>query len=116
MGKKLPTLKWSIFWLCIHAFSVWIVTTILIGIQNEIIFILIAGLGITIIAKFVRSLTMHETIRLNKNFLLWTCITIFSFWIVRSILFYLNISGGFLYFILMGLGIFLIGQIIQKMD
>lgn len=62
----------------------------------------------------MRSVTKHETMRLNKQFLLWTFITIFSFWIVRLILLYFNVTEGFLFYILMGLGIFIIGQIVQK--
>ena len=87
---------------------------LLTPVSNEYIYIILAGLGITIIAKVVRSITRNEPFRLNQDFLLWTCISIFSFWIVRLLLEFIHITGGVLFYLLMGFGIYLIGLIVLK--
>lgn len=114
MRSILPSLKWAIIWIIIHSFSVWLMSYFLTGITNEFLYPILAGLGITVIAKIMRSITRHETFRINENFAYWFCITTFSFWIMRLILQLVQIHGGVLYFILMGCGIFAIGQIVQK--
>jgi len=110
----LPSLKWAIIWITIQSFSVWFTSYFLIVITNELLYLILAGLGITIIAKLMRTITRHETFRVNKNFVFWFCITTFSFWLVRLILQLVQIQGGVMYYILMGCGIFAIGQIVQK--
>lgn len=114
MNKGFPTLKWSIFWTVVHSFSVWLMVMLLVSVNNEFVYIILAGLGITIIAKVVRSITRNEPFRLNRDFLLWTCISIFSFWIVRLLLEYAQITEGIPFYLLMGLGIYLIGLIVNK--
>jgi len=109
-----PDLKWSIIWIIIHSFSVWLVSYFLVVISNEFLYLILAGLGITIISKMMRTITRHASFRVDKNFVFWFCITTFSFWIVRVMLQYVQIQSGTLYYILMGCGIFVIGQIVQK--
>ena len=114
-NSLLPSLKWSIIWIIIHSFSVWIMSYFLVVISNDFLYIILAGLGITIIAKIMRTITRHETFRINKNFVFWFCITTFSFWIVRLALQFVQIQSGILlYYVLMGCGIYAIGQIVQK--
>lgn len=110
----LPSLKWAIIWITIQSFSVWLMSYFLIVITNGLLYLILAGLGITIIAIIMRTITRHETFRVNKNFVFWFCITTFSFWIMRLILQLVQIQGGVMYYILMGCGIFAIGQIVQK--
>jgi len=109
-----PSPKWSIIWIIIHSFSVWLVSFFLVVISNEFLYLILAGLGITVIAKIMRTITRHATFRVDKNFVFWFCITTFSFWVVRLLLQFVQIQTGVLYYILMGCGIFVIGQIVQK--
>jgi len=112
--SPLPSLQWAIIWIIIHSFSVWLVSYFLVVISNEYLYLILAGLGITVIAKMMRTITRHETFRVNKSFVFWFCITTFSFWVVRLMLQFVQIQTGVLYYILMGCGIFIIGQIVQK--
>ena len=109
----LPNLQWSIIWIIIHSFSVWLVSYFLVTIANEFLYVILAGLGITIIAKIMRTITRHASFRFDKNFIFWFCTITFSFWIVRLLLQFVQIQGGIIYYILMGCGIFALGQIIR---
>jgi len=113
-NSPLPSIKWSIIWIIIHSFSVWLMSYFLVVISNDFLYLILAGLGITIIAKIMRTITTHETFRINKNFVFWFCITTFSFWVVRLALQFIEIQTGILYYILMGCGIYAIGQIVRK--
>jgi multidrug transporter EmrE-like cation transporter len=105
--------KWTIIWIFIHSFSVWLMSYFLVAIANEFLYVILAGLGITIIAKIMRTITRHASFRFDKNFIFWFCTITFSFWIVRLILQFVQIQGGIIYYILMGCGIFALGQIIR---
>jgi hypothetical protein len=107
-------IKWSIIWILIHSFSVWFVSYFLVVITNEILYVLLAGLGITIIAKIMRTVTRHAPFRLDKQFVFWYCITTVSFLLVRLMLQFIQISSGIWYYLLMGCGIFIIGQIARR--
>lgn len=111
----LPSLKWSIFWIAVHSLSVWILSLLLFQVSNQLLYVLLSGFGIALIAKIVRTQTLHESIRLNGNFLLWIILTCFSFWVVRSLLLFVNISGNILYFFFMGLGIYLISHVFNRL-
>jgi calcineurin-like phosphoesterase family protein len=112
--RLLPSLKWSIFWIAVHSISVWIMSLLLFRVSNQLLYILLSGFGIALIAKTVRTQTRHEKIRFNGAFLLWICLTCFSFWVVRSLLLFVNISGNILYFVFMGLGIYLISHVFSR--
>lgn len=112
--SPLPNLQWSIIWIIIHSFSVWLLSYFLVVVTNDFLYLILAGLGITIIATMMRTITLHKPFMVNKYFIFWFCITTFSFWITRLILQFVQIQGGILYFILMGCGIFAIGQIVKR--
>lgn len=113
MGR-FPNIKWSIIWIFIQSLSVLVVSILLNGITNEFLFIILAGLGITIIAKLIRGITLHEPFIINRNFIFWVSITIFSFWLVRGILILSNFQNNPVFYPLMGFGIFCISQVVQR--
>jgi calcineurin-like phosphoesterase family protein len=111
--RSIPSLKWSVFWIIIHSFSVFILALLLAGLSNEILYLIFTGFGITVIARTVRMITRHKPF-FDNSFLLWTGFSIISFGIVRYVLNFFQIFEGFAYFILMGTGIYLISQLILK--
>jgi hypothetical protein len=109
------SLKWAIAWIVILSISVWIMSLLLVSITNQIVYIILAGLGITIIAKIVRAITLKERFE-SKDFVLWLCINIFSFWFVGFLISFVTIPDKFLSYILMGIGMFVIGQLVQRIQ
>lgn len=114
MQIKLPSIQWTIFWVLVHSLSVLFTSLLLVSISNEILFIIDSGLGVAVIAKFVRSFTRQRSLELNRNFVYWICFTIFSFGICRTFLLFTGIKSGLWYYLLMGLGIFVTAWIIQR--
>ncbi|MDO8871999.1 MAG: metallophosphoesterase family protein [Methanoregula sp.] len=91
-------------------------SVLLIGIANDFLYIVLTGLGITLIAKLMRVFSRHESFTINRNFVFWICISTFSFWSVRLILSLIKLQNGPLYLILMGCGIFSISKIVQSIQ
>lgn len=108
-----PTLKWSIVWIVILSLSVWLMSFLLTSIPNQILYIVLAGLGITIVANIIRAILLKHKF-LARDFVMWLCINIFSFWFVGFLLGYVMIPDKIFYYFLMGLGMFVIGQIVQR--
>lgn len=108
------SLKWSIVWIVILSISVWIMSLLLTSITNQILYIILAGLGIQIIAQIIRAITLKERF-VAKEFVLWICINIFAFWFIGFLLSYVVIPDKFFYYVLMGLGMFIIGQIVRRL-
>ena len=111
--RKGPTLKWSIAWILILTLSVWLMSFLLTSITNQILYIILAGLGITIIANIIRAITLKQRF-IARDFAMWLCINIFSFWFVGLLLNYVILPDKIFYYFLMGLGLFVIGQIVQR--
>jgi len=112
--NRFPKIFWSIIWIIIHACSVLLMSILLLGITNDIVFIILSGIGITLVAKIVRGHTLHEPFLLNGNFAFWVGITTFSFWFVREILTFFNELSSPFYFLMMGLGIYCCSQVVQR--
>jgi multidrug transporter EmrE-like cation transporter len=112
---KGPSLKWSIVWIVILSLSVWLMSFLLTSITNQILYIVLAGLGITIIANIIRAITLKQKF-MARDFVMWLCINIFSFWFVGFLLGYVMIPDKIFYYFLMGLGMFAIGQIVQRIQ
>jgi len=112
---KIPPLEWILFWIFIHSCSIWFFTIFLAGLEstgfaiNYLIYIAIMGLGITTVAKIVRTKTRHKPFRINREYFGWVCISAFSFWLSQVVLTnLLNIQDGLSYYLLMGCGIYLL--------
>ncbi len=106
-----PSIKWSIFWIGVHSCSVWLLSILLSSLTNFFIFVLLNGFGIIVIARIIRTRTQNEKFSINGEFILWGCLTCFSFWLVRLILSLSNVFDGVLYFVLMGAGIYAIPHV-----
>ncbi|HON82481.1 MAG TPA: CAP domain-containing protein [Methanoregulaceae archaeon] len=114
MAQKFPNVKWSFFWICIHTLSVILMTFLLKDVNNYLLFLVLAGFGITIVARTVRSFTRKKPFRLDFNFVFWALISIISFGVIEQILFYFQIEAGLFYFVLMGFGIYTISQVVIR--
>jgi calcineurin-like phosphoesterase family protein len=112
--SRFPNIKWSIIWILIHSCSALVMSILLKGMADEFLFIILAGLGIAAIAKFVRCFTLHEPFLINRNLVFWACVSIFSFWLVRAILIIANLQKNPVFYLLMGFGIFCCSQVVQR--
>jgi uncharacterized protein YkwD len=73
------------------------------------------GLGITIVAKLVRSKTRKMRFKIDMDFFIWVIISGFSFWVTQFVLFSIfYIQTGVVYFILLGFGVYLISLFFTK--
>lgn len=112
--SRFPNIKWSIIWILIHSFSVFVTSLVLTGITNEFVFIVLTGLDIAVIAKLIRGITLYEPFLINRNFAFWAVVSIFSFWLVRAILIIANLQNNPVFYLLMGFGIFCCSQVVQR--
>ena len=108
-------IKWSLFWIFVHSCSIWFFGYFLEGltisglVTNYFIYVLIMGLGITVVSKIVRSRIRKLQFKIDTEFFIWVGIFAFGFWIVRFLVYSVfNIRDGLSYFILMGSGVYLI--------
>jgi uncharacterized protein YkwD len=120
---KIPRLEWILFWIFIHSCSIWFFSIFLAGlastgiIVNYLIYVLIMGLGITIVAQLVRIKTRKKQFKINTELFIWVGISAFSFWVTQFVvvsIFY--IQSGLAYFILMGCGVYLISLFFTKIS
>jgi uncharacterized protein YkwD len=118
-----PQLGWALFWIFVHSCSIWFFSIFLSGLAktgltlNYFIYVLIMGLGVTIVAKIVRSKTRKTQFKIDIDFFIWVGISAFSFWVTQFVLVsILYIQMGLSYFILMGCGIYLISLFFIKIS
>lgn len=120
---KIPRLEWILFWIFIHSCSIWFFSIFLAGLAstgliiNYLIYVLIMGFGITIVAQIVRLITRKKQFKIDTEFFIWVGISAFGFWITQFVvvsIFY--IQTGLSYFILMGCGVYLISLFFTKIS
>lgn len=117
---KVPLPQWIVFWVFIYSCSIWFFTIFLTGseitgsVSNYLIYVFIMGLGITAITEIVRTYTRKKSFKLKWEFLVWICVSAFSFWLSRIVVTsVLNIQNGILYFLSMGCGVYLLSFVVS---
>jgi uncharacterized protein YkwD len=112
-----------VFWIFIHTCTIAFFSVFLAGlavsgvILNDLLYVIIMGLGITTVAKIIRSKTRKKQFIINTEFFVWVCISAFSFWFSRVFLASLfDVQTGILYFVLMGCGVYISSLIFSKIS
>jgi predicted nucleic acid binding AN1-type Zn finger protein len=110
---------WFFIWILIYSFSVFLMGKIipLIGVTQDWIKVLLTGLGITLVAKIIRTLKNDENFVINTKIIYWTLLHSFSYWIMIFFLntYYFSINE-FLNYLIIGLGINIIVKIFGKIQ
>jgi hypothetical protein len=109
------SIGWSLIWIFVHSFSVWLLTILLAGITNYVLYLLLIGLGITIIAKLVRSVTLRKPFAFNQNFIFWDGVHTLAYMIMILLVSLVIIPNSLIYYVIMGLGIFLITHVVGRL-
>jgi len=110
-------IKWSLIWVLIHSVSLYIVISLLktLEMQEGFLYLLLAGLGITIIANIVRIYTRKKRFVVSRWFIYWVAVNTFGIWLSWIILNQFAVESTIYYLLLMGLGLVIVGKIFQKL-
>jgi len=106
-NKKGVSLKWSALWIGIHAISLFLVWMALeaLNVTHALWYVLLTGLGVTLIAKVVRMYTRKKRFKLDEYFFFWSVANAFTIWIAGLIWAALGITNLLALMLLTGLAL-----------
>jgi len=112
-------LKWVLVWITIFTLSIWALkwfadVYLSVFYQNEIVFAIYIGAGISIIAAIVREITFHPKVR-PREFLVYLCTHIAAFWFFNLLSGIIGIPHNIFYYIFVGAGIYVAAQIVRRL-
>lgn len=114
--RKEISIKWSLIWIIIHSFSLFMVSTFLdyLNFQDELIQVLILGFGITIFARIAKIFTVKKRFIVDKWLIFWSLLNTFTIWIGFIIIDLIRLANHFLNIVLLAILLVLIANIIRR--
>lgn len=111
------SIKWNIIWIFFHSISLLLIGKALdfYSVNNELSYLILTGLGVTVIAKILRIFTRKAKFVVNADLFFWVVVNTITIWAGGIFLNALNVTGYLTSIILTAFFLVVVATISRRM-